>query len=121
MRKRVLIADDNPYIRRGLRQLLELAEFEVCGEAENGAMAIEQAQQLQPDLIVLDLAMPVMNGLQAAPLLREKLPAVPILLFTLYSDRSLEQAALAAGITSVISKGESTETLVRTARALVIT
>ncbi len=119
MRKRVLIADDNPYIRRAMRKVMESAGFDVCGEAENGALAVEQADQLHPDLILLDLSMPVMNGLQAASLLRKKLPVVPILLFTLYSDRSLEQAALAAGVTSVISKQEGSAGLINAMLALV--
>jgi len=119
MRRRVLIADDNPYIRRAMRKLVETVGFDVCGEAENGALAVEKADQLQPDLVLLDLSMPVMNGLQAAPLLRKKLPVAPILLFTLYSDSSLEQAALAAGVTSVVSKQEGADGLINTMLALV--
>jgi DNA-binding NarL/FixJ family response regulator len=119
MRKRVLIADDSPYIRRAMRKLVESAGFDVCGEAENGALAVEQADQLQPDLVLLDLSMPVMNGLQAAPLLRKRLPVVPILLFTLYCDRNLEEAALAAGVTSVLSKQEGADGLISTMLALV--
>jgi DNA-binding NarL/FixJ family response regulator len=119
MRRSVLIADDNPYIRRAMRKLVETVGFDVCGEAENGALAVEKADQLQPDLVLLDLSMPVMNGLQAAPLLRKKLPVAPILLFTLYSDSSLEQAALAAGVTSVVSKQEGADGLINTMLALV--
>jgi two-component system chemotaxis response regulator CheY len=118
MRRRVLIADDSRHIRLAVRELLESAGFDICSEAENGALAVEQAEQLKPDLIVLDLAMPVMNGLQAAPILRKMLPAVPILLFTLYSNSALEQTALAAGVTSVLSKSESAQTLVRAVRTL---
>ena len=98
---------------------MESSGFDVCGEAENGALAVEQADQLQPDLVLLDLSMPVMNGLQAAPLLRKRLPMVPILLFTLYSDRSLEKAALAAGVTSVLSKQQGAEGLRNAMLALV--
>jgi DNA-binding NarL/FixJ family response regulator len=118
MRKRVLIADDNAYIRQAVRQLLEAAEFDVCAEVENGAEAIEQSENLKPDLVVLDLAMPVMNGLEAAPVIRKKLPTVPILLFTLYADLGLEKTAASAGVTLVLAKGDAPERLVQTARAL---
>ena len=73
-------------------------------EAEDGDKAVKNVGRYTPDLIVLDLAMPIMNGLQAAPLLRKVLPAVPIILFTLYAGSALEAKAKAAGITFVMSK-----------------
>lgn len=100
----VLVVDDNPHVRRSLRTLFEADGFNVCGEAADGALAIEQARQLEPDLIVLDFAMPVMNGLQAAPVLRRMLPKVPIILFTFYGDGRLQKEAVAAGITAIVSK-----------------
>ena len=121
MRKRVLIADDSPHVLLAIWQLLESAGYEISGEAQNGALTIEEAERAEPDLIVLDLSMPVMNGLQAAPILRKMLPAVPILLFTLYSDGGLVRVALAAGVTSVLSKAESPETLLSTVRCLAAT
>jgi CheY-like chemotaxis protein len=119
MPKHVLVVDDNPHVRRSLRSLLESDGFRVSGEAADGAIAIEQARQLKPDLIVLDFAMPVMNGLQAAPVLRRMMPKVPIILFTLYADSRLREEAVAAGITAVVSKNDAVATLVSKAQMLV--
>src|ERR1035438_3638675 len=82
-KKRVLLVDDNSAVRSLVRQLFELEpDFEISGEAENGRDAVEKAENLNPNLIVLDLVMPVMTGLDAAPLLRKLLPDTPIILFT---------------------------------------
>jgi two-component system, NarL family, response regulator LiaR len=81
--KRVLLVDDNAVVRSFVRQLFELQpNFEILGEAENGRDAVEKAEKLKPDLIILDLIMPVMTGLDAAPLLRQLLPDTRIILFT---------------------------------------
>jgi len=112
MPKCVFVVDDNPAVRRSLCIIFESAGIEVCGEAEDGAKAIEKAKQLKPDLIVLDLAMPVMNGLQTAPILRAMHPTTPIILFTLYADSVLEHEALLAGISSLVSKGEGSSHLI---------
>jgi CheY-like chemotaxis protein len=73
---------------------------------------------LNPNLIVLDLAMPIMNGLQAAPVLRRMLPIVPIILFTLYGSKFLVEAALSAGVTAVVSKDSTVKTLLNQAQDL---
>ena len=87
MVKSILIADDNALIRQGLCELFSReADFEVCGEAENGREAIEEAQELQPDLILLDLSMPVMNGLDAARALTRLMPEVPVIMYSAYGD-----------------------------------
>jgi DNA-binding NarL/FixJ family response regulator len=112
MPKCVFLVDDSPAVRHSLRTIFESAGIEVCGEAENGAKAIETANQLKPDLIVLDLAMPVMNGLQAAPILRAMHPTTPIILFTLYADSVVEQEATLVGISSLVSKGEGSSHLI---------
>jgi two-component system response regulator ResD len=88
MLRRVLIIDDHDVVRRVLRTSFEAAGF-TCGEAESGAEGIVRADQLRPDLIVLDLSMPVMNGLQTAPLLKEKLPPTPIIMFTMHATDQL--------------------------------
>ncbi len=76
--KRILIVDDHAALRMALRHLIDsVLEFEVCGEAENGREGIERAGELQPDLIILDLSMPVMNGFEAARELKALLPSVP--------------------------------------------
>lgn len=117
MPNRVLLVDDNQAVRETARKMFESAGY-VCDEAENGAKALEKAPVFQPNLIVLDLAMPAMNGLQAAPLLRQILPSVPIILFTLYAGTVLEKQAKDAGITSVVSKDEAASTLVSQAHQL---
>ena len=92
-----------------MRQLFESrAGWEVCGEAVNGLDAIEKAQQLRPDLIVLDLSMPEMDGLQAARILKKAMPKVSIILFTNFGqDPFMEREALAVGIGKVVSKANS--------------
>ncbi len=85
MMKSVLIADDNALIRQGLCELFSRdPDFEVCGEAENGRQAIEEAQDLHPDLIPLDLSMPVMNGLDAARALTRLMPEVPVIMYSAF-------------------------------------
>jgi DNA-binding NarL/FixJ family response regulator len=81
-------------------------------QAENGKEGIELAKQVTPDLITLDLAMPVMNGIQAAPVLRKLFPKTPIILFTLYADGLLKTEALRAGVSLVLSKTEPLDTLI---------
>jgi CheY-like chemotaxis protein len=117
MPKRVLLVDDNQIVRQSARRVFESSGF-LCHEAENGAQAIEHISVFQPDVIVLDLAMPILNGLQAAPQLRRLLPSVPIILFTLYAGSVLEKEARAAGITSIVSKDEAASKLVSRAQTL---
>lgn len=108
MPKCILIVDDSPVIRKISRETLEReAGWEVCGEASNGRQGIEKAQQLKPDLIVLDLAMPVMNGLDAAHELTRLLPGVPLVMFTNFETTHLKRAALSAGIRAIVSKDQS--------------
>ena len=120
MAKTILIADDNDAVRRAVCEVFALeSDFEVCGEANDGNEAIEKAQRLHPDLIILDLSMPVMNGLDAARALRDRLvPPVPIILFTLYDDGIVEERARSAGVADVVSKSEDISVLTRTARRL---
>lgn len=104
-RKRVLLVDDHAAIRAAVKLVLATdVEFEVCGEAENGRIGIEKAVALKPDLIVLDLSMPVMNGLEAARVLRSVLPDVPILMYTSYATSNLATEARAAGVSRVATK-----------------
>ncbi len=119
MVKSVLIADDNAFIRQGLCELFNReADFEVCGEAENGSEAIEEAQGLHPDLILLDLSMPVMNGLDAARALKRCMPEVPLIMFSAYSDSFTEKEARSAGISALVSKSEHMSVLIGKARSL---
>ena len=110
--KKLLIVDDSPAIRLSLRTLLEQqVDWRVCGEAENGREGIDKALQLHPDLVVLDLSMPIMNGFQVARELHRQLPKVPLLLFTSFAGAEIEHEALASGITVVKSKSDGIESL----------
>ena len=104
---RVLIVDDSPKVRRVVRILFESdTGFEVCGEAENGREAMEKAAELRPDLIIMDLSMPVMNGLDATRAIRRIMPNVPILLLSGYSDLLTPNEARSVGISALLSKSE---------------
>lgn len=103
--KRVLIVDDHLAMRRAVTRVLESQpNVVVCGEAENGRRAIEEAERLKPDLIVLDLSMPIMNGLEAARVLRGMMPSIPILMYTSFASSNLAEAAMAAGVSRVSTK-----------------
>lgn len=119
MAKCVLLVDDNSLVRRTLRRIFETSGFEVCGELGDGNQAVKEAPILKPDLIVLDLSMPGLNGLEAAPLLRRLLPDVPIILFTIYPSVAIQRNAQIAGVTSVISKDREISYLVSEAEKLV--
>ena len=117
--KRVLLVDDNAVVRCFVRRLFESQpDFEISGEAENGSDAVEKAEKLKPDLIILDLIMPVMNGLDAAPLLKQLLPDTLIILFTQQDGSEVERLAQAAGIDAIVSKSQVASELVLKAQAL---
>jgi two-component system chemotaxis response regulator CheY len=119
MAKTVLIVDDNRYIRQSLcEQFQRESDFEVCGEAENGKEAIAKALELHPDLIVLDLSMPVMNGLDAARELTKLMPTVPLIMYSAFGDTFMEQQARLIGISELVSKSQPAVILVRKARSL---
>jgi two-component system, chemotaxis family, chemotaxis protein CheY len=105
MPKCILIADDSKTIRTLIRAFIEnRAGFEVCGEAVDGADAIEKAKELKPDLIILDLAMPRMNGAAAASVLKRRMPKIPIILFTMYDELMSETFSSAVQVDLVLSK-----------------
>jgi DNA-binding NarL/FixJ family response regulator len=119
MTRSVLLVDDNVMIRKMLYGLfIAELDFEVCGEAQNGREAIEKAQQLNPDLIIMDLSMPVMNGIDAARALNQLMPRVPVIIFSEYGNAFSEKEARSAGISAVVSKSEHISALVSKARAL---
>jgi len=103
--KRILIIDDNWQIRELLRSFVNsLHRFDVCEEAFDGLDGIEKAVALRPDLIILDFQMPILNGIETARVLRENLPDVPIVLFTLHRNTILESNVANLGIRAVLSK-----------------
>jgi chemotaxis response regulator CheB len=119
MAKMVLVVDDNAAIRQALcREFTSAADFDVCGVAENGRDAIEKAQVLQPDLIVMDLSMPVMSGIDAVLTLKTLMPKVPVIMFSEYSDVFSEEEARSTGISALVSKSEHVSVLIGKARAL---
>jgi CheY-like chemotaxis protein len=119
MGKRVLVADDHEMVRKMVCSSFEAQGFEVC-DAVNGQDALQKAQESRPDLIVLDLAMPVMNGLEAARALHLIMPKVPLVMFTNTVGFYVEREARSTGISTVISKSEfeSVDRLVATANRL---
>jgi DNA-binding NarL/FixJ family response regulator len=109
----ILIADDNPNIRQLLRTFLETQTgVRVCGEAHSGADALDKAKSLKPDVVVLDLAMPMLNGIEAASVLKRALPKSRVVLFTMKVDGLGKSLASAIGIDFVLSKEESIHKLV---------
>jgi CheY-like chemotaxis protein len=103
---RILIADDNQAVRDNLTEVLKSRDgWEVCGAVEDGQQAILKATELRPDLIILDLSMPVMDGLQAARQIGQILPMIPILIYTLHEASLVESEARDAGVRHVITKG----------------
>jgi len=102
--KTALLIDDNSAIRKMLASAFLLSGFGTCLEADNGQEGIKQAQQTKPDVIILDFAMPGMNGLQAAVELRKHRPNTPIILYTLYGDGPISAEASNVGINLVVPK-----------------
>ena len=102
-KRRIVIAEDEPLARLDLQQMLENLGHEVVGEAGDGAQAVELARELKPDLVVMDIKMPEMNGVQAAQLLAEERVA-PVLLLTAFSDKEFIDGAREAGVMAYIVK-----------------
>jgi DNA-binding NarL/FixJ family response regulator len=114
MPTRILIADDDPTIRLLLRRLLEQKQpdWEVCGDASNGREAIERVEQLEPDVVVMDLGMPVMTGLQAAPEIARTHPTLPMLLISVQQvSKQLAREARRAGYRGAVTKSCGTEVI----------
>jgi DNA-binding NarL/FixJ family response regulator len=119
MVKSVLIADDNAFVRQRRGELFNREpDFEVCAEAANGNKATEQVRKLNPDLILLDLSMPVMNGLDTARALKRLMPEVPIVMFSMQSGAFTEKEARSAGLAALVSKFEDMSELLGIARNL---
>jgi DNA-binding NarL/FixJ family response regulator len=113
LRNRILVIDDGDSVRNIIGIFLEHAGFEVCGEAADGVEGIEQAKKLKPDLIVLDLAMPRMNGAEAASVLSTTMPDVPIVLLTLYQNALGPSLASALGVKAILDKTDGMDKLVK--------
>jgi len=110
---RVLIVDDHAVVRRGVRALLQPSQnWEICGEAENGEDAIRLAQDLKPEIIIMDLSMPVMNGLQATRAIRQSLPEIKVVLFSLHTSSELVRSIFMAGAQGYVLKSDAETDLI---------
>ena len=103
---RILIVDDSDVTRRILATIVRSRHWTVCGEAENGWSGIKKFQELRPDVVLLDLAMPDINGIEVARMMSGLDRSVPIILFTILELEGIENAARNAGIRAIVSKGE---------------
>ena len=113
-KRRVLIVDDSPQVRQELRTLLPLAgDIEIVGEAADGLEAIQMAEALQPQVILMDLEMPVMDGYQAARQLKARYPACRVIALTVHGYEEARQKALQAGVDDFVVKGVSIEILLQ--------
>ena len=120
MLAQILIVDDRPFLRRSIRSsIVQNTDWQVCREAENGQVPIEKTKELDPDLIILDLAMPIMNGLDAPRHIAGFAPGVAILLLTMHGSRELSKYAELIGIKQVLSKSSGgIEQLMSTVKVL---
>jgi two-component system chemotaxis response regulator CheY len=104
---RVLIVDDSETTRRILRTILRSRQWTVCGEAEDGQSGVKKFHQLKPDVVLLDLSMPDINGIEAAKQMSAADPTVPLILFTILQIEGIEDEARQAGIRAIVPKSEA--------------
>ena len=115
---RVIVADDHHLVRQGIRMLLEKADdIEVIGEAEDGLEAVELAERLTPDVVVMDVSMPRLNGVQATELIRARLPATQVVVLSMHSDETTVRQALRRGAKAYVLKCSVGEELLLAVRA----
>jgi DNA-binding NarL/FixJ family response regulator len=111
---RVLIVDDHAFIRRGVQTILHpFPEWELCGEADNGNDAIRMAEELKPEVIIMDLSMPGLNGIEATRAIRKAQPGVKIVLLTLHESAELVRSAFRAGARGYLLKTDAEQELVK--------
>lgn len=116
---RVVLADDHETVREGLKALfLRHSQWMICGEAKNGQEAVDLVADLQPELVVLDLSMPVMNGIQAAVKIRQLSPNTKIVMLSLHTSAYSAEEAFRAGVSVYITKSEAGGELMRAVDAL---
>jgi CheY-like chemotaxis protein len=115
----VLVVDDNPAVRRLICELFTReSDFQVCAEAEDGSEALLKAQQFEPDLVVTDLSMPQMNGLEEIRALNKLRLATPVILYSAHMDSYVEKEAFAAGASAVVPKANVVAVLIAAARTV---
>jgi len=108
----IVVADDHPLVRQGIRILLERESFEIVGEAADGVEAVRLAEKYQPEVIVLDLSMPIMNGITAIGQIRKVSPRTKIILLTMYTEEHHVLQALRAGVKACVTKTQAVEHLI---------
>lgn len=118
MAVRVLLVDDTEHVRQMLVEMLTLDGFDIVGQADSGQAAIDATRASLPDIIVMDLKMPRMDGITATEHIRTFSPTVPIILYTAYLDSDIELRAKEAGVTACIGKIEGLDSLEREISAL---
>ena len=112
MKSRILIADDHSIYRDGLRTLIDHeTDMEVVGVAENGKKAVEMARDLQPDLVLMDVKMPVMDGAKATSLILAEMPGMKILALSIYADDGFTAGMMSAGALGYVLKGGDSQEL----------
>jgi DNA-binding NarL/FixJ family response regulator len=110
---RVLLADDHEFVRKGIRGLLSgKRKWRVVGEARDGTEAVEKARKLKPDIVILDIDMPKMNGLEATPRIREAVPHAKIVILTLHESGEMVRQALEAGARGLVLKSDLADRLI---------
>ena len=113
----VLLSDDHAVFREGLRSLLKASDdIDVIGEAENGYRAVGEARRLQPDVVLMDLAMPRLNGMEATRRIARKVPTAKVLILSTYSDDQHVQQAVEAGAAGYLTKESASESLLEAIR-----
>ena len=116
---RILVVDDHEVVRHGLQALLGTQSgWEVVGEAVDGRQAVEKAVELKPDIVILEISMPGINGLEATPLILAAAPQSKILIFTMHHSDLMEQTALQAGARAYVRKSDAARDLLAAVKAL---
>jgi len=119
MSLRILVVDDHAVVRRGVRSLLESHEgWEVCGEATTGRDAVEQSQRLRPDVVVMDLSLPELNGLDATRQILKDTPGTEVLVLTMHQSEELARDVLKAGARGYVLKSDADESLIAAVESL---
>jgi len=116
----ILIADDHEEVRKGLRHLLEGEGWEICGEATDGVKAVEKTRSLKPDVVIMDIGMPTLNGLDATHQILEQNPLQRILVLTMHDSTKLIRECLTAGVKGFLTKSDSAADLSLAVRALAV-
>jgi DNA-binding NarL/FixJ family response regulator len=115
---RILIVDDHEALRAGVRSVLESRGLEVCGEAADGQEALAKALQLRPDLVILDITMPVLDGFSAAREIHKRLPGVGILLLSMHESASMVNVAKSSGARGYVAKSEGIARILKAVDAI---